>query len=85
MEGILEAITALMALITKALPDDELKRERLKLRYPLLYQNIKVRQLKKARRFIKQTGVNPEDFVKYVNGDTTMVNLLTDKNENNGD
>lgn len=84
MEGILEAITALLVLITKALPDDELKRERLKLRYPLLYQNIKVRQLKRARRFIKQTGINPDDFAKYVNGDTTMAKLLTDKTENNG-
>lgn len=81
MEGILELLTALTALITKALPDDELKRERFKMKYPLLYQQVRIRQLKKAKRFIKNSGVSPKDFAEYVNGDTTMVKLLTDKNK----
>lgn len=61
MEALLASITALLSLITKALPDDELKRERFRLRYPRLYQRILKRILNKAAKDLKQMGVTAED------------------------
>lgn len=85
IEGILEAVTALALLVTKALPDDELKRERFKLRHPRYYQRIYQHILNTGARQLKRMGVTGEDanviaaYTRGIKMDKDFEILLTQK------
>ncbi len=85
MEAILASITALLALITKALPDDELQRKRFELRHPKLYQRIYTRILNRAAKELKRMGVSAEDtevihaYVQGIKMDENFETLIKQK------
>lgn len=76
VSAIADAVTATMSMITKALPNDELQRERFKLRFPLLYQWVKTKQLRRAAREIERNHYHVEDFVKEIGQDSIFAVLL---------
>lgn len=82
MIPLLDLFTAFAAMITKALPDDELQRERFKLRYPKLTQRITQQMLRKAKRDLTRIGATADDkvvihaYVQLIKMDANFETLL---------
>ena len=73
------ALGGVFALITKALPSDELQLERFKLRFPKKYQRIRELQLNDAVRYVKLHKVDPDKFADFINGGATMSELIKEE------
>ena len=78
------AFAKLLGVIDKAIPSDALREARFKEQHPVRFERIqqqaikkKLRQLRTLHRFVTKNGVNEADLVKYVGGDTTTAQLLT--------
>lgn len=70
VSAIADAVSAVSNLITKSLPSDEERLQRLKLNYPRIYARIRLHILKQGYRYLKHhNGVSVDDYVKFVNGD----------------
>lgn len=83
--GVLEAISAVSNLIAKTLPDDELKREQFKLKYPKIYQRIIMSVMRKAVRDCKRLGIDKtetkqiEMYVRLIKMDKDFEALLIER------
>lgn len=53
VSAIAGAIGAVANMVTASIPSDELKRERFKVRYPIIYANIRMRMYKKCLRHLR--------------------------------
>ncbi len=87
VEAITGSIDALAALITKAIPSDEERLQRLKINHPWLYARAKKHILKMAYRWLKQHKQadvkDIEAYVKLISNDPEdRKNLLELLNDN---
>lgn len=75
ISAIADAVSAVSNLITKSLPSDEERLQRLKLNYPRIYARIRLHILKQGYRYLKHhNGVSIDDYVKFVNGNLSDAN-----------
>jgi len=72
-EAVLAFGTALSTTITKALPSDEERLQRLKLHYPLLYFKTKMTIHRRAFRYMRHhREVSITEYVNFVGGGLTQ-------------
>lgn len=88
IDSAFEVAAKLLGVIDKLIPSDELRMEKFKAQYPLRFERIqkkamavKLRKLRQLQRYMLQTGISPEALTKYVQGDSTTLQVLQDLNQ----
>jgi len=90
IDNIFATAAKLLGVVDKLIPSDELRMEQFKAKYPLRFERIqkramavKLRKLRSLQQYMLKTGISPEALTRYVQGDSSTLQILQELNQAN--